>query len=383
MLQLEDKHYRAIDFCKSCRTIKLGRGVVECKRCKKVDYIYRSCKHRFCATCSVSDTMKWTENQLTKLLNFEHHHIIFTLPKPYRLLAKWNGNILYNLFFKAVFKVINQWFADEHTLKVGSFGVLHTAGSDLNYHPHIHIVVSRGGQDLTTQVYRNLAGKFLCKNELFGRLLKKYFNDFLVEEYRKGQLVLFKNIRCEVELIRWMNKQKDKHWIVNICEPLKDVEHIIGYVGRYTKRPCISEYRLKEVNQDHIKYSYNDYKNSDRKGKPKEAMRTLTPVQFLDRLLQHVPNKGFKMVRYGGLYNGFHINKIPTNYKIPPRDNDDINWEELYGEDYEWGIFEHLRKAYIRVGKPDPMICQNCKVVKTLVGVEFPNFSIPMYNDSS
>ena len=320
---------------------------------------------------------------LTKLMNCKHHHITLTLPKPYRLLAKINGNIFHNILFKAAANIINQWFIDTHNLKPGIVQVLHTAGADLKYHPHIHMIVSRGGQDINNQQFKFLKGKFLVKNEVFGKLLKAEFNRILIKLYRKGEIKVFNNINNLNDLKSWINKLNNKHWIVNIEEPLDDINHIIGYVGRYTKRACISEYKIEYIGQDQIKFRCNDYKNTPRGEKPKQVIISMKPYQFLDQLLQHVPSKRFKMVRYAGLYNSYHLNKIPQHLKI----NKNPKQEIICDESFDWGPFEEFRKAVIRAGKPDPFICKHCKQIKTFIAIQFPqkdtNNRNPIIYDSS
>lgn len=317
---------------------------------------------------------------LSKLMNFKHHHITLTLPKAYRKLSKMNKDKLHDILFNAAAHIINQFFSNKYNLRVGTVSVLHTAGADLKYHPHIHMIVSRGGQDLDSGEYRIIKGNFLCKNEILGKLLKNKFNQLLLNQYKKGKLKVFNNIQSIEQLNKWINNLKDKHWIVNIEKPLDDVNQIIGYVGRYTKRACISEYKIEHVGQQAIKFRFNDYKNTPRGEKPREAIIAMKPFQFLDQLLQHVPNKRYRMVRYNGLYNAHYINKIPQHLKLKATIIQNINWKE----DYDWGPFEHFRKAVIRAGKPDPFICQHCNQLKVFVHVQFPDKTKKtQINDSS
>jgi len=324
---------------------------------------------------------------LTRLMDCKHHHITMTLPKAYRGLSKMNKDILHDILFKASAFVINQWFEQKYNLRVGSVLVLHTSGADLKYHPHIHMITSRGGQDLTTNLFRFIEGDFLCKNEVLGKLLKDKFNQLLINKYIKGELKVFKNINSLSDLKKWINKLDLKHWIVNIEKPLEDINQIIGYVGRYTKRACISEYKIEQVDKDIIKFKFNDYKNTPRGEKPKVAIIAMKPFEFLDQLLQHVPTKRYKMVRYSGLYNSHYLNKIPTHLKLKSVPKEQINWDLIYGPDYDWGDFEQFRKAVIRAGKPDPFICQHCNQLKIFLDVQFPQKSKKnnpkIFNDSS
>jgi len=382
-LFLEDKHFKALDWASACRTPKLGRAQLACTSCGEVTYIARSCKHRFCAQCGISGTNKWAKEMFSKIMNCKHHHIVMTLPKPFRGLSKKNGDKFHDILFKSSSAVIHDWFLNRCNLKVGSVSVLHTAGSDLKYHPHVHMIVSRGGFDVRLNKYRLIEGDYLCKNEILGRLLKKHFTERLINEYEKGNIKLYEGQNNVLELKTWLNGLKDKHWIVNIEKPLEDIKQIIGYVGRYTKRACISEYKIESVTQKEISFSYNDYKNTPRGEKPKQAIIKLKPHEFLDRLLQHVPTKRYRMVRYNGLYNSFYLNKIPQHIKLVRENKGVLEWEE----DYDWGDYEQYRKDVIRAGYSDPLICPNCQIEKILVAIEYEKNGVvvikPIKYDSS
>ncbi len=381
-LNLEDRHYKAVDWSRVCRSAKIGRARLVCTGCGEVSYIARSCKHRFCAQCGISGTNKWANATLTRLMNCKHHHIVFTLPKPFRGLSQKNENKLHDILFKASTASINEWFEKRCNLRVGSVSVLHTAGSDLKYHPHVHMIVSRGGYDLGLDKYRFIDGDYLCKNEILGKLLKKKFCELLISEYENGNIELYSNQKNVNDLKNWLNNLKDKHWIVNIEKPLENIKQIIGYVGRYTKRACLSEYKLERVTQDEVAFSYNDYKNTPRGEAAKQSIISLKPYDFLDKLLQHVPTKRYRMVRYSGLYNSFHLKRIPEHLKLAKA----LKTEVEFNEGYDWGEYEQYRKDVIKAGHADPLICPHCKIVKLVAGIEFEKngeIVFKSYHDSS
>ena len=166
----------------------------------------------------------------------------------------------------------------------------------------------------------------------------------MLELYNEGNLKIYKKLKDGASFKRWMKKQKEKYWIVSIQDPLEKIEEIIGYIGRYTKRACLSEYKLLEIGET-IRFCYNDYKNSKRGEKPLESEISMGYVEFLDKLLQHVPNKGYRMVRYYGLYNSHYLKKIPSEFKLEQKAP--IKIEEPEG--YDWGEYEALRKSYFAV----------------------------------
>lgn len=387
-LKLEKKHFEAVDWSMACRSDKLGMAMLVCEGCGDVDLLRQSCKHRFCATCGVADTYKWAERMFPRLLNMKHHHITMTLPKEYRGMSKKNGDKLHNLLFVSSREVIKEWFAEHHNLRVGIVSVLHTAGSDLKYHPHVHMIVSRGGQDLSSGEYRELGGDYLVDQEVFGLSLKRKFAKLLIGLYKKGEIEVYQNIKDLAGLEYWIRTRKSRHWIVDIQDSLRDVRDIIGYVGRYTKRACISEYKIIYVGEDGVKFKYKDYRKGGRQGKVPESIKAVSGVAFLDLLLQHVPNKRYRMVRYSGLYNSYYLKDLPSAWLMKVEEKEEVEFEEK-----DWGVFEDYRKAVIREHGKDPLLCQYCNCEKRYYGLLIKgklhrlekdgDFTIHDYADSS
>jgi len=355
-LFINNKHLKAVNKSLACRSAKLGVAVYNCDDCGDTKYIYRSCKHRFCSQCGASDTAKWAEQTLMTLLNIKHHHIIFTLPAPFRFLAKKNGDLIHNLLFKLSAQVLKDWFRIKHNILPGIVSVLHTAGSDLKYHPHIHMIVTGGGLDLTSNQFTVLENDYLTKQRFLANKLKILFKKALLQLHKNNKLIVPKKINHPLKISNWIDQIAQKHWIVSIQNPLDDLQQIVGYVGRYTKRSCISEYKIKE-NNHRIVFEYNDYKNTPRGHKPLIARKYLKPTQFLDKLLQHVPQAGFKSVRYYGLYSSFYKKQLPKSLKVDIDLDLENDFEDTH---YQWGEHEALRKKQIVRGKPDPLHCYCC-----------------------
>ena len=341
----------------SCRTSTLGYAVYSCEDCGDTVHIHRSCKHRFCSRCGSADTTKWAEKTLRSLMNIKHHHVIVTLPKSFRFLSKLNDNKLHNLLFREGSGAIQDWFKMKHNLRCGIVSVLHTAGSDLKHHPHIHMIVSAGGQDLSDGSFRILKGNYLTRQQHLGQQISIGFSKRLKEQYAKGELKTSKTISKASDLNEWLAKVNTKPWVVSIQPALDDINQIVGYVGRYTKRTCMSEYKIQQSEGDTIKFNYNDYKNTPRGEKPKQGIKEMSIVEFLDELLQHVPDSGYKMVRYYGMYNSLYKGRIPKEMKF----EGPLEAEYLFDEDMDWGEFEQLRKNQIKRGKADPLYCLCCQ----------------------
>lgn len=379
-LYLEDKHFEAVNKIRTCQSKKIGYFVFVCTDCGECKLVFRSCKHRFCPTCGIADTYKWADQTLSRLINIKHHHITMTLPKALRELSKMNGDIIHNILFQSSALVLKQWFEHRHQLRPGIVSVLHTSGADLKYHPHVHMIVSAGGQDLNTGEFRTLKNKFLVKQRYLGTQLKLKVGKALIDAYDKGDLKMYSKIKDRIGFKKWFRGISQKHWIVSIQDPLDDVEQIVKYVGRYTKRACISEYKIESVDENNVYLRYNDYKNTPRGQKPKQAVIRFTKTEFLDQLLQHVPNKRYRMVRYYGQYCSCYFSKIPKNLKIK------INLKKedfQFNEDYDWGAFEGFRKNMIKLGKEDPLYCKCCQKEYILYGIFYEDHSknIILYED--
>lgn len=365
-LYLEPRHFEAVNKIKICQSSKIGYFVFVCTDCGEVKEVHRSCKHRFCPTCGVADTYKWAEQTLSKLMNIKHHHITMTLPKPLRHLSKKNGNKLHDILFKTASKVLQEWFEHRHNIKPGIVSVLHTAGADLKYHPHVHMIVTAGGQDLETGEYKTLEKDYLVAQRYLGRQLKLKFGKALFAAYESEELKMYDRINDLQQLKTWFTNMTDKHWIVSIQDALEDVEQIIKYVGRYTKRACVSQNKIEKIDDQHVYLKYNDYKNTPRGEKPKQGVKRFTKTEFLDELLQHVPTKRYRAVRYYGLYCSHYLNKIPANQKITIKlKTTDFEFDD----NYDWGIFEAYRKTLLKLGKEDPMVCPHCQKDYILYGV--------------
>jgi Putative transposase/Transposase zinc-binding domain len=342
-LFLEPKHDLAINCSCACRTEKMGGVVLACPDCGDMHYHYHSCGHRFCPTCGVYATNKWAKKILRNLLNLRHYHIVLTLPYKLRRLAQRNGDLLHDLLFTIAAKVIQEWFAARGLL-CGIIAVLHTAGSDLKYHPHVHLIVSAGGADLETGAIEELTGNYLMYHKYLAKKFRYYFTQALIKLYDKEALKVQGEYLHRPFFMNFIKKLNEKAWIVGIDKPLKDATDIVRYVARYTRRACMSEYKIISIDDGKISFSFNDYKNTPRgQYPPTQGVCTLPYVEFLDRLLQHVPNPGFQAVRRYGLYTGRNMKKIPPQYKLPEvvivegeQAEIDNNSDELGDDPAEW-----------------------------------------------
>ena len=382
-LKIEDKHLEAMRKAEVCRSLKLGAIYLKCESCGRGRYLYHTCKHRFCSGCGSANTYQWAEKTLSRLLEIAHHHIVMTLPLEYRVLSQLNGNKLHDLLFRSSTAVIQKYFKERYECLPGVVSVLHTSGSDLKYHPHIHMIVSRGGKKLKGDGYKAIKGTFLVKNEVLAKRMKEIFNKGLMQLNQEGSLKIPRQIEQRGGLAKWIAGQKKKNWIVNIEKPLPEVIQIVNYVGRYTKRACISEYKIERI-EPNIVFRCKDYKNSKRGEKAKEILKVMTPTEFLDKLLQHVPEKRYRMVRYSGLYNSYYIGKIPEDLRAQVSKKAIVAQEMAAAEEKEEeSELTSMRSYLISNGYKDLLTCRHCGGRMQVVGILNKEGELREFNENT
>lgn len=341
---IKPEHYKAVNAIRVCRTVALGKDIYACPDCGEITEIYHSCKNRFCPTCSWQDTLKWAEKVKTSMLDLPHRHAVFTIPHQLNPLIKKNGKELLNVLMRSSAATLKDWMSHKHGLKCGIISVLHTFGEKKDNHFHTHMIVSWGGQDPVTKNYRAIKGEYV--NYPF--LKKKFrciFEDALVELFDTG--VLKHDFSNRIHFMQFLKRINQKNWIVHLEPPMENPEAVIRYIGRYSKRACLSEYKITSIKGEYLSFRYKNYKKLDVNKKPVEEELKLHYSEFFPRLLQHVPLPYFKIVRYYGVYS--NKAKIPKEYLYQETEMTEIdnqgNWESLQIE---------------KTGE-NPLVCSYCK----------------------
>lgn len=279
-----------------------------------------------------------------------------------------NEKFFYDLLFNATAKAIKDWFKHKHNIIPGIVSVLHTSGSDLKYHPHIHMIVTGGGLNIDDKIISQLPGDYLTRQRFLASKFKQFFFIELFRNVNANKLRLpcrFKQLNDNQIFFKWARDIRDKHWIVSIQKPLHNIQHIVAYVGRYTKRACLSEYKIVQVDQHKVKIIYNDYKNTPKNQKPLQSIKAFNINEFFDQLLQHVPLEKFKMVRYFGIYTSHYKKLINPEEKQIQSEKHKLN--------DQWEDFHLYRKLEKQNGNPDPLICPNCNIKIAFDKIIFAN----------
>jgi hypothetical protein len=338
---IQPEQYKAVADIRACRTAALGIDIYSCPQCGDTTEVYHNCKNRFCPTCSWSDTMRWAERIKRNMLNMPHRHVVFTIPHALNPLIKRNEYEMLNMQMKSSAETLKDWMANKYGLRCGIISVLHTAGELKTFHSHVHMIVSWGGIDKIGAI-QQIKGPFV-KYEFISDKFRKDYEKRLTELFDTDKLQ--HDFRDKLEFLRFLRRINEKNWIIHFEEPIETPVEVIRYIGRYSKRACLSEYKITLMEGEIIGFSYKDYKNKDVIGLPIEKEKVHNYRDFFPLLLQHVPLPYFRLVRYYGIYS--NKGHLPKEY-FCQEEEVPVNWKTI--QESETGV--------------DPMVCQKCKIDK-------------------
>ncbi len=301
-------HLKVMDAIRNCRTSALGGHAWVCTSCGGMHVHYNSCGNRHCPQCQAFEKEKWVEKRKQELLPVPYLHLVFTLPHELNPIVLSNDRLIYNLLFKATWQTIQQIAKDKRWLgaQTGMIAVLHTWGSNLSLHPHLHLIIPAGGLNENGSAWINTKKKaFLAPNKkVLSPIFKAIFLKLLTKAYENEQLAFFGQAKIyeDVAQLRSLfNVLQRKKWNVYAKKPFGGPAQILNYLSRYTHRVAISNYRIVGLKGDKITFSVKDYKQKDEKGLPKIKKLTLHVFEFIRRFLLHVLPKGFQRIRYFGI----------------------------------------------------------------------------------
>ncbi len=287
----------------ACRTEALGGHVAACTKCAHQHIAYNSCKNRHCPKCQEPAARDWLAARAEDLLPVEYFHVVFTLPSEIARIALWNKKAVYGLLFKASAQTMMTIAADPKRLgaKIGMTSVLHTWGSALTHHPHIHMIVPGGG--LSTNGTRWVACKpgFFLHVRVLSRLFRRLFIEGLLTLHRAGELVFFGDLTGLSDAEAFAAYLAPLHkieWVVYAKPPFGGPEAVLAYLSRYTHRVAISNSRLVSADDNTVAFQWKDYrvKSGDRR-----SVMRLSTSEFIRRFLIHVLPDRFHRIRHYGL----------------------------------------------------------------------------------
>jgi len=286
-----------------CRTAAMGGHVEACEDCGHWRVAYNSCRNRHCPKCQGAAARVWLAMREADLLPVGYFHVVFTLPAEVATIALQNKAVVYDLLFRAASETMQVIAADPTHLgaRIGITAVLHTWGSALTHHPHIHMIVPGGGISPDGERWIHSRPAFLLPVRVLGALFRRLFLTRLLAMHEAGQLAFFGNLaplaeRCA--FLRHLSPARKKRWIVYAKPPFAGPKAVLAYLSRYTHRVAISNSRLIRFDDDGVTFRYKDYR---REGSDQQQVMTLSADEFIRRFLLHNLPKGFHRIRHYGL----------------------------------------------------------------------------------
>ena len=332
-------HLKVIDAIRNCRTSGLGGHAWVCTSCGGVHVHFNSCGNRHCPQCQAFEKEKWVEKRKQELLPVPYLHLVFTIPHELNPLVLSNERLMYNLLFKATWQTINKVAKDKRWLgaQTGMIAVLHTWGSNLSLHPHLHLIIPSGGLNKERTKWIGTKKKaFLAPNKkvlspifkaIFLKLLTKAFETDQLEFF--GQAKLYEDITQLRQLFAVLQRKK---WNVYAKKPFGGPAQILNYLSRYTHRVAISNHRIVGLKNNQLTFSVKDYKRKNDKGLPIIKNLTLNVLEFIRRFLLHVLPKGFQRIRYFGILairnRKTILKKVQTLLNHQPPAISPLHWKE-------------------------------------------------------
>jgi predicted RNA-binding Zn-ribbon protein involved in translation (DUF1610 family) len=294
---------KAMSAIEQCRSAALGGHVLLCKACEHTQTAYNSCRNRHCPKCQGSAARRWLEARQTDLLPVDYYHVVFTLPAPISAIAYYNKAVIYRLLFEVAAETLRTIAADPRHLgaQIGVTLVLHTWGSALTHHPHVHGIVPGGGLSPDGERWVACKPGFFLPVRVLSRLFRRRFVEELEKVHRAGQLQFFGEY---IELAdapvfaKWLAPMRACEWVVYAKRPFAGPTAVLAYLSRYTHRVAISNRRLIALDERGVTFRWKDYRA---KGSTRHKTMTLSSEEFMRRFLLHVLPSGFHRIRHYGL----------------------------------------------------------------------------------
>jgi putative transposase/transposase-like zinc-binding protein len=317
----------------SCRTAALGGHVARCEKCAHTHVAYNSCRNRHCPKCQGAAAKEWLADRQAELLPVPYYHVVFTLPAEIGTIAYQNKAVIYDLLFKAAAETLITIAADPKHLgaRIGLTAVLHSWGSALTHHPHVHMVVPGGGIALDGQRWISCRPGFFLPVRVLSRLFRRLFLATLLAAYDAGRLQFFGDHARLAErdaFTAYLAPLRKAEWVVYAKRPFGGPEAVLAYLSRYTHRVAIANSRLIALDETSVTFKWKDYRATARQ---RAKVMTLAIDEFIRRFLIHVLPGGFHRIRhYGLLANGGRAEniararellRVPATQREPTDDN--------------------------------------------------------------
>jgi hypothetical protein len=286
----------------SCRTAALGGHVTRCEDCAYTTIAYNSCRNRHCPKCQGAAAKRWLAEREAELLPVPYFHVVFTLPAAIADIAYQNKAVIYDLLFKASSETMLTIAADPKHLgaRVGITSVLHTWGSAITHHPHVHMIVPGGGIALDGSRWVSCRPGFFLPVRVLSRLFRRLFLEKLTAAHQ--QLAFFGHhapLANAQAFAAYLAPLRKIEWVVYSKRPFGGPKAVLAYLSRYTHRVAIANSRLIALGDNGVTFKWKDYRI---KGRDRYKAMTLDTHEFIRRFLIHVLPTGFHRIRHYGLF---------------------------------------------------------------------------------
>ncbi len=321
-----------------CRTAALGGHVALCEDCGHGHVAYNSCRNRHCPKCQGAAAKEWLAARQAELLPVPYFHVVFTLPGAIADIAYQNKAVVYDILFKAGAKTLITIAADPKHLgaRIGFTGVLHTWGSALTHHPHVHWIVPGGGISLDGERWISCRPRFFLHVRVLSRLFRRRFLEKLCAAHQAGRLRFFTDLAHLGEhdaFAAYLAPLRKLEWVVYAKRPFAGPEAVLAYLSRYTHRVAISNSRLIALDDNEVTFKWKDYRAKD--GDPHKTM-ALPIAEFIRRFLIHVLPTGFHRIRHYGLFaNGGRTRNLALARRLLDMETPDPDPDERGAGDAE------------------------------------------------
>jgi hypothetical protein len=286
-----------------CRSAALGGHVLQCQACEHTQIAYNSCRNRHCPKCQASVARRWLEARQADLLPVDYYHLVFTLPASISDIAYYNKSVVYGILFKAAAETLCTIAGDPRHLgaRVGATLVLHTWGSAMTHHPHVHGIVPGGGLSLDGERWVTCRTGFFLPVRVLSRLFRRLFLEQLSDAHRAGTLQFFgehQSLNEAKTFADWLKPLRQIDWVVYAKRPFAGPNAVLAYLSRYTHRVAIANSRLIALDERGVTFRCKDYRC---KGRVRYRTMTLAVAEFMRRFLLHVLPTGLHRIRHYGL----------------------------------------------------------------------------------
>src|SRR5574344_154143 len=338
-----------------CRTSRLGGHVEVCPECGDVHISYNSCRDRHCPKCQNSKREEWIHARKEEIIPAKYFHVVFTVPACLQQIAMQNQSDFYDSLFKSAWLTLKA-FADDEGLMPGMTSILHTWGSNLFYHPHIHCIVPGGGVDCDGKWHffkgckrRDFLFSVIAMSEVF----RGKFLSHLTSRLKEKNIIIPQKVRSEC---------MKKRWVVYSRPPAKGVDQVLEYIGRYAYRLAISNSRIKNFENGNVTYDYKYYRNGGKHG-----TNTVSALKFLNLLSQHILPDHFVKVRHYGILSPAgreRLRKVQCQLHVKPVPK------------------VRKKKGYLQICEEHGWksgYCEHCNCQRTIVQVIAPALRAPPF----